>query len=99
MSLEKAVVDKALVKKGFKKIDSGKDHHWYYFLDKNGKVTNVRTKISHGSKKYRTLGDELISKISKQLFLTKQQFNNFVTCSYSEESFRKYLETNDHIKE
>ncbi|MFC5191220.1 hypothetical protein ACFPIK_05540 [Algoriphagus aquatilis] len=86
-----AVVDgkkalKALLKKGFKETENKSEDHkrvefWY-----NGKLTRARTKFSHNNQ---DLNDSLISLVSKQICLSKQEFIKFVDCSISEE---KYIE-------
>ena len=52
-------IDAALTSKGFEKINN-KDHY-RYILVVDGKVTDIRTKISRGSG-YKTIGNNLLVK-------------------------------------
>ena len=39
-----------------------------------------------------TIGDNLISRMSRQIRLTKTQFLDFVDCTISEESYREIIQ-------
>lgn len=82
-------IQQALEKKGFVKKEG--DHHFYFFTDKEGKITpNIKTKISHNKKK--EYGDNLLSMIQKQLKLeTKKELLNLIECSLSEDEYREIL--------
>ncbi|MCZ7401189.1 MAG: hypothetical protein O8C61_03100 [Candidatus Methanoperedens sp.] len=69
----------ALKKKGFKFHQS---HHTFYVFYFNGKKTNIKTFISHGEKEY---GDTLISAMKKQLHLSREEFDNLISCPLKEE--------------
>lgn len=73
-----------LTSKGFQKV-TNRDHDWFFFVDPHtGEVyTQIRTKLSRG-KKYKTLSDDLLQKIKRQLkFENKRQFNDYLSCTYT----------------
>ncbi len=78
-------IDAALRLKGFRRDMEGK-HIRYFLTDEE----QIRTMISHGDLGT-TIGAPLISKMSRQLRLTKQQFLDFVDCTISEEDYRAIL--------
>ena len=76
-----------LTNKGFQKVedDKNRDHDWFYFTDPyTGQVyVQIRTKISRG-KKYKTIDDNLLRKIRKQLkFENTKQFKAYLACKYT----------------
>jgi len=78
-------IEAALQKKGF--LKENKDHQ-YYTLYNNNKKTAIFTKISYGSD-YKTYGQGLLSKMSRQLKLTNKELLDLIDCDISGE---KYLE-------
>ena len=78
-------IDSALCKKGFRRKKNGK--HILYFLNGNPRV---RTMISHGTMG-ETIDADLISKMARQLRLTKNQFLNLIDCTVSEKDYRAIL--------
>ena len=78
-------IDSALCKKGFRRETDGK-HVLYFLVDSAG----IRTMISHGDMG-ETIGDNLISRMSRQIRLTKTQFLDFIDCIISEEDYRTIL--------
>jgi hypothetical protein len=83
-------IQKALLKKGF--YQKNKDHMFFYFKKNDA----VFTKISRGSS-YKTYGDDLLSKMSKQLRLTKQELLNFIDCPLNKENYLEILRTKGFI--
>ena len=81
-SLKTRDIRTALVNKGFSEDRSG-DHIWLNYTP-DGKKTRIRTKISHGKD---NIGDPLISAMSKQTKLGKNEFIELVTCSLSGKSY------------
>ena len=74
-----------LKKKGFSLSES--DHtHLIFCL--NGKKTQIRTKISHGSGE---IDDGLISLMSSQVKLTKRKFMDLVNCPLTADEYRREL--------
>jgi len=82
-------IDSALRKKGFFR-DSDGDHVHYYLLRDTGERTSIKTKMSHGILGS-TLSADLISKMARQLHLTKDQFLDLIDCTLSEEDYRTIL--------
>ena len=76
MRAERANIKASLVAKGFTKETSHRDHD-YFFLDK---TKSVYTKLSRG-RKYKTYGDELLGRMSRQLRLTRSQLTRLIDCS------------------
>ena len=71
-----ADIERALLRKGFS-LDADGDHR-RLVLYVEGRQTQVRTKISHGNQDY---GDDLLSKVRKQLHLTsKAELLDLVDC-------------------
>jgi len=77
-------IDVALQKKGFRRNMSG-DHIFYYFGD-----TRITTKMSHGMMGH-SLSTDLISRMARQLRLTKRQFLELIDCTVAEERYREIL--------
>lgn len=82
--LPKKEVERALLQKGFRPEQG--DHN-FFRLYVDGKRASIQTKTSHGKKKYRELGPELVSRMSKQLKLTSKQFKNLVECPLTYEDY------------
>ncbi len=61
------------------------DHRVYRFVYEGRLV--ARTFVSTGSTKYKTLGDDLIAKMAKQLHVTSPFFVGIVKCSNSREDY------------
>lgn len=82
--MPKKVLDvrRALKKKGFGE-DVSRDHMYYTFYY-DGKKTSINTKISHGKNE---IDDGLLGKMSRQMHLKKADFNEFVSCTLSEEDY------------
>ena len=81
-------IDSALRKKGFWRDKSG-DHFLYFFGD-----TKIKTKMSHG-----VLGDsigaDLISRMSRQLHLPKEQFLELIDCTLDAAGYQAIIESQD----
>jgi hypothetical protein len=74
-----------LGKKGF---FQGESDHKYFILYVNGKKTQVRTKVSHGTSE---INDYLINVMSIQLHLEKKEFMDLVYCPLSLAEYLKKL--------
>ena len=79
-------IDAVLRKKGFWRNVSS-DHVFYYFGS-----TDISTKISHGMLGS-SLSADLISRMAKQLRLTKKQFLDLIDCTLDETGYRAILES------
>lgn len=78
-------IDSALKSKGFEK---GQGNHRFYSFFYQGKKTHIHTKISHS---HDEIGDELISRMADQLFLTKAEFKKLVNCPLKESGYIQIL--------
>jgi hypothetical protein len=87
-------IDSALRRKGFRRDSSGK--HIQYFLTAlpDEPELDIRTMLSHGAMRD-TLSAELISRMSRQLHLTKSQFLALIDCTLDEDGYREVLSTDD----
>ena len=66
-----------------------RDHRWYRLVVE-GRVV-ARTFVSTGSKKYKTLGDDLVAKMAKQLHVTTPFFTGLVRCFKSRDDYLQQL--------
>lgn len=85
-------IQAALTLKGFR-LDNT-HHHYYWFFHGNRK-TSIRTFVSHGIKEY---GNDLLTKVRKQMKLAGKELDQFVDCDMSGEEYEKLLIANGHIK-
>ena len=86
-------INSALCQKGFRR-ETGGDHICYFLTDDNGNDTDIRTKVSHGVMG-ETIGVNLISRMARQLRLTKAQFLDLIDCSMDEATYRAILGEQD----
>ncbi len=84
-NLDSRKVENALSKKGFT-LESG--DHKYFRLFLNGKDTGIYTKTSHNGQ---DIGDILISKMAKQLYMNKAFFTLFIDCAKSRKDYEHHL--------
>jgi predicted RNA binding protein YcfA (HicA-like mRNA interferase family) len=83
-SLNTKKVLKALMKKGFKAADNKSlDHKRVEFWYK-GRLTRCNTKFSHNNQE---INDYLISHMSKQIQLSKNEFVKFANCTLTENEY------------
>lgn len=75
--------------KGFEKME--RDHEIYSMVV-DGEVT-VSTRMSRGSS-HREISKDLLSKMSKQLKMSKQQFLEYIECTYTYEDYCKFIKEN-----
>lgn len=87
-SIERDDIERALSKKGWQ-LQPGNDHRYYRLLV-GGKATKYMTKVSTG-KKYKTLGNDLVSAMAHQMALTSKELNQFVDCSISGADYVRLL--------
>jgi hypothetical protein len=84
MPLDRADIETALLKKGFRK-DTG-DHHYYIYWNKAGKKTIRKTKMSHGSG-HKTVGDPLVAAMARQVGVPKKSFVQLVECTLDQAGY------------
>jgi len=93
--MDKRAVEAALLNKGFQKDE--RDHHYFIYYTLDGKKTPVKTRTSHGSTKYKTLGPHLLSQMARQCGLKKQDFSELVECPMSRETYESRLGVDGHL--
>lgn len=86
MTLQVRTVMTAMERKGF--VPSNRHHKMLIYRKKDGTMTNIKTRISHGE---RELGDFHIGSMAKQCGISKHDFNRFVECSLSQDDYEKLL--------
>ena len=86
MTLKTSDIERSLLRKGFLK-DYG-DHIFFVFVH-DGKKSEIRTKMSHS---HSEIGDNLISQMSRQLYMTKDFFKGFIDCTKSESDYIQILQ-------
>jgi hypothetical protein len=82
----------ALEHKGF--VKSNSDHE-VFRLRVKGKITSIRTHLSHGSNEY---NDNLLALVARQLKLRRSQLNDLIDCPLSGEEYVAQLVRNGDIK-
>jgi hypothetical protein len=85
---------KNLIKKGFKDAEHKSDDHKRLEFWHEGKITPINTRFSHNSQ---DIDDYLISRMSKQLRLSKDKFKQFAECSLSELDYINLLKSQGDI--
>lgn len=85
MVFDSRKVEKSLKKKGFKNRDS---HHKIFEFYYENKLV-AWTKLSHNGQ---DIGDNLISAMSRQCKLTKNDFVDLIKCPLSQEVYTEKLE-------
>lgn len=91
MAFNSNKVERSLKKKGFKQEPG--DHKYFVFYY-NGKRSNIKTKVSHCGQ---DIGDSLIKCMSKQVHLSKTDFENLINCPLSKEEYTKKMEDEKNI--
>ena len=79
-------IDSALRKKGFSR-DKSSDHFRYAFAS----VPYIRTMISHGVMGD-SIGADLISRMSRQLRISKEQFLDLIDCTLDADGYQAIIE-------
>ena len=86
----------SLIKKGFVQQDGYKDHYFFTYYTKNGKKTDIFTKLSRGSS-YKTIGDPLLASMAKQCRLDKKNFLNLIDCPLDRDAYENILTSKNDI--
>jgi len=89
MPLARDDIESALLRKGFRQKQA--DHRKFHFWTTDGKKTAIFTKTSHGSKKYKTLSNDLVAAMARQLRITKKEFVSFVECEIGHDEYEALL--------
>lgn len=88
MTRERSDIDKALTRKGFVKDET--HHHQYIYHNLAGQRTGKRTRMSHGSS-HKTIGDNLLGQMAKQLGIPKKSFLELVDCTLDQPGYEKLI--------
>ena len=88
MPRNRKVVEAALVKKGFAKVEG--DHHYFVYVTLDGRKTQARTKTSH-SPKVKDIADNLLGQMARQCLLTKPGFLKLVDCPMTRTDYEQEL--------
>lgn len=82
----------SLTAKGFEEDSSG-HHIFFVYVDKEGKKTSIRTKMSH-SKGGSDVSDPLLSVMARQVRISNTDFKNLVDCPLDRDQYdQKVIET------
>ena len=89
MALAKEKVKSALKRKGFSQNVKG--HHIYFNhrWKQNGRLSGVKTFVSHGGKK--DLNDRLVSEMAKQVKLSNKDFKRLVSCEMKQKEYERII--------
>lgn len=88
MTFRSEEVAKALLAKGFRE-EQGRHRKFTFYYQ--GKRTQIRTMLSHGSK---TIGGDLLSAVKRQLHLdTLEQLRDFINCPMEYDDYITYLQS------
>lgn len=85
MPRDRADIVSSLTSKGFELRQGNRDHD-FLFLVHSGQTQAVFTKVSRGTS-YRTIGDKLLGKMSRQLKITRTDFNALVDCPMTQQEY------------
>ena len=90
MPRERKDLEAALERKGFVRDD--RHHHYFIYETMSGMRTPIRTRTSHGSAKYKTLGNPLLAKMAKDCHLTNKEFLDLVDCPLEREAYDQLVD-------
>ena len=88
-------MERGLLRKGFRIKNSRHRHFTYIKLDGQA-AGHVTTVMSDGSG--RDLGDQLLAKMSRQLFLTRRQFDDLIDCRLAQADYEAMLRRDGLIR-
>ena len=89
-------IQKSLERKGWRKRHG--DHVHYRYVTTEGKVTSIRTKVSHGHRS-RQLGRGLVAQMAQQCRLDVIDFEELVGCSLSQTDFEEKMRATGAIRD
>lgn len=93
MKIKTDKISSSLLRKG---VIARESHHTYYILFVDGKKTSIRTRISHGSKKY---GRNLLSTMRRQLGLDcMDELKDLINCPMSSSDYVRLLVEREQIE-
>lgn len=94
MSRKKTDIESALVRKGFRLIDT--HHHRFIYFSEAGKKTSIYTKTSH-TPKMKEIPDSLVGQMAQQCKLTKSQFGELLDCPMDRKKYETFLKEKNLI--
>lgn len=83
MQVDKKKVESSLKSKGF--IIDETHHRYFIYKTKNGKLSPIKTKTSHGSNK--SINDYLIGQMARQCRLDKSSFLDLINCPLTQDKY------------
>lgn len=94
MAVSRRGVERMLTNKLEMTLDD-QDHQVFHLMV-DGRVV-ARTKLSRGSEKYKTLGDDLVRKMAQQLHVTMPIFRDLEGCTKSRDDYLQALKENGFL--
>lgn len=91
MPRERREILSSLQAKGFS-LEQGKRDHDVLRLRLNGRLTGIFTRVSRGTS-FRDYSDNLLSKMSKQLHLSRSELNDLIDCPLDGPAYATLLAT------
>ncbi len=82
---------RALTSKGFEMVQT---HHKMFWLYYGGKKTSIRTRISHSASEYSA---NRLRMMAKQLYLSRDEFDDYMDCPLSEGDYVDLLIAKGHL--
>lgn len=97
MALARNGVEQQLSQKLLMELRQGKraDHRYYVLMIDGVKV--AQTHVSTGTS-YKTLGNDLVSSMARQLYLTAPFFRDIVNCKKSRDDYLQCLKEQERLK-
>lgn len=89
-------VRSALSRKGFRLVRSS--NHEYYRFVIQGTHSQVRTKISFGTKGELHSSSQLMSKLQQHLHLSSSEIQDLLNCPLSENAYARMMKDKGHLK-
>lgn len=85
---DKRKVESALRRKGFKADET--HHHRFVYHASGGRPTSIRTHTSH-SRRYKTLGDDMLGEMARQCHISKADFIRLVDCDLTRDVYETMI--------
>ena len=89
------LVERGLLRKGFRLTDTHHRRFVYHTLD-GEEPQPVTTIMSHGAD--RDIGDRLLALMARQLDLTRRQFDDLIDCGLSQADYEAMMRRNGVIR-
>jgi predicted RNA binding protein YcfA (HicA-like mRNA interferase family) len=85
---------RGLRRNGFREINAR--HVQLKYLSVEGEDAEIATLVSHGAD--RDIGDQLIGQMSRQLHLTRRQFDDLIDCRLSQTDYEAMMRRDGFIR-